>query len=118
MIGTGYLEKLLEVISGLPRLALEVSLSSGDELLFRVADLLVVATLITAGNHHDSLESLFQPPLVAFGSLLCALAGCLEWCPLTTTEGCFPTVLDENSPGRLLMRGGPGGDVKKLLHCL
>jgi hypothetical protein len=33
MIGIGCLEKLLEVISGLQRLALEVALGSSDELL-------------------------------------------------------------------------------------
>jgi hypothetical protein len=55
VIGTGCLEKLLKVVSGLLRLALEIMLSSSDELLIRVANILVVVTLIVAGGDRDSL---------------------------------------------------------------
>jgi hypothetical protein len=118
IIGTGCLEKLLKVISRLPHLALEVVLCRGDEHLIRVTNLLVVVILVTASGDHDSLESLFRPPLAAFGALLCALVGCLERCPLTAVVGRFPAVLDENDPECLLARGVPGGNVKELLHGL
>jgi hypothetical protein len=118
MIGTGCLGKLLKVISWLPHLVLEVTLSSGDELLIRVIGLLVIVTLVAACSDHDLLEPPFWPPLIAFGAPLCALAGCLEWCPSTTAAGHFTTVLDENGPDYLLARGVPSGNVKELFHGL
>jgi hypothetical protein len=81
MIGASCIEKLLKVISGLPHLALEVTLSYGDELLIEVVDLFVVVALVKAGSDRDSLGSPLQPPLVGFGAPLCTLADCLEWCP-------------------------------------
>jgi hypothetical protein len=48
MIGAGCLKKLLEVIGGLSRLALEVALSNGDELLVGVIGVLVIVDLIAA----------------------------------------------------------------------
>jgi hypothetical protein len=57
MIVTGCLEILLEVISVLPRLELEVMLSSDDELLIGVSDLLVIVSHVVASGDHDSLES-------------------------------------------------------------
>jgi hypothetical protein len=50
VIRTGLLEKLLEVISGLLCLVLEIMLSSRDKLLIRVANILIVVTLIVAGS--------------------------------------------------------------------
>jgi hypothetical protein len=68
MIGIGCLEKLLKVISILPRLALEVTL-------------LVIMPLITAGGDRDSLGPPLRPPLVAFGAPVCAITVCLERIP-------------------------------------
>jgi hypothetical protein len=48
MIGAGCLKKLLEVIGGLSRLALEVALSNGVELLVGVIGVLVIVDLTTA----------------------------------------------------------------------
>jgi hypothetical protein len=70
MIEAGGLKKLLEVISGLPHLALEVTLSSGDELLVGVTDLLVIVTLIAVGSDHDLLGLLFRAPLYILASCL------------------------------------------------
>jgi hypothetical protein len=58
VIGTSCLEKLLEVISRMLRLALQITLSSDDELLIGVANILVVITLVTAGSDRDSLGPL------------------------------------------------------------
>jgi hypothetical protein len=90
MVGAGRFEKLLKVIGGLPCLVLEVTFSSGNELLIGVIGLLVFATLVTAGGDCDSLGSLLWPPLVTFGAPLCALAGFLEGRPLTTIGAAFP----------------------------
>jgi hypothetical protein len=116
MIGAGCLEKLLKVIIVRPHLAPEVVLSSGDELLVGVADLLVIVTLIAAGSDHNSSGSPIQLPLVAFGVPLCALAGCLEHRASITTRGRPPTVPDEIGTDRLLARGVPGGNVEQLLR--
>jgi hypothetical protein len=118
MSGVGRLEKLFEMIDGLPRLELEVALGSGNELLVRIVSLLVVVTPVATGNDCDALGSPLWPPLVAFGAPLCALAGCLEWRPSTATRGCLPITLDENGPNRLLTRGVLGGDVEQLLRSL
>jgi hypothetical protein len=66
MIGEGCLEKIVEVIGGLPRLALDVMLSSGGDLLIGVIGLLVVIALIAAGSDRDLFGSPLGPPLVAF----------------------------------------------------
>jgi hypothetical protein len=58
VIWIGCLEKLLKVVGGLPRLAPEITLSSGDELLVVVANILVILTLIIAGGDRDSLGPL------------------------------------------------------------
>jgi hypothetical protein len=50
VIRTGLLEKLLEVISGLLCLVLEIMLSSRDKLLIRVTNILIIVTLIVAGS--------------------------------------------------------------------
>jgi hypothetical protein len=108
----------LKMISELPHLVLEVTLSNGDELLIEVISLLVVVTLIVASSDRDSLGLLFWPPLATFGAPLCALTSCLEWRPSSTARGHLPIVMDENSPDRLLARGVPGGNVEQLLHGL
>jgi hypothetical protein len=115
VVGTGRLEKLLEVIGRLPRLVFEVTLSGGDELLIKIIRLLVIVSLITAGSNRDPLGSPLGPPLISFGAPLCTLAGCLEWCPSTAIGGQPPVALDENGPDCLLARRVPGGDVKQLL---
>jgi hypothetical protein len=66
MIGAGCLEKIVEVIGGLPRLALDVTLNSCGDLLIGVIGLLVVIALIAAGSDRDLFGSLLGPPLVAF----------------------------------------------------
>jgi hypothetical protein len=73
MIGTGCLRKLLEVIGEQPCLALDLALGGGDELLIRVANILVIVTLITAGGDRDLLGSPLWPPIVASGPPFCAL---------------------------------------------
>jgi hypothetical protein len=73
MIGIGCLEKLLKVISILPRLALEVTL-------------LVIMPLITAGGDRDSLG---PPP--HFGPLLSLLA--LLFAPLPSALSGIPQPL-------------------------
>jgi hypothetical protein len=70
MIGVGFFEKLLEVIGGLPRLVLKITLGSGDELLIGVTSVPVVITFITASGNHDSLGPPLWPPLVASGAPL------------------------------------------------
>jgi hypothetical protein len=87
VIGTGWLEKHLKVISGLPRLALLIALSSGDELLIEVTNIFVVDTLITAGSDCDLRGRHFNPPLVAFGAPLHALA-----------EAAFPLLCTKMAP--------------------
>jgi hypothetical protein len=105
MIEIGCLEKLLKVLSILPRLALEVTL-------------LVIMPLITAGGDCDSLGLPLRPPLVAFGTPVCAITSCLEQRPSTATESRLPIVLDEDGPNLLLARGMPGRDVEELLNGL
>jgi hypothetical protein len=90
VIGTGCLEKLLKVVSGLPCLVLKITLSSGDELLIGVTNILVVVTLVAASGDHDSLRPPLQPLFVAFGTPLHALVGCLGWRSSTPTRGHFP----------------------------
>jgi hypothetical protein len=90
------------------RLALEVTLSSGNELLIGIISLLVVLTLVAAGSDHDLLGLPLWPPVAAFGTPLCTLADCLE--------GRLPVALDKNSPDRLLARGMPSGDIEHLLR--
>jgi hypothetical protein len=60
VIGTGSLEKLLKVVSGLPHLELKIMLSNSDELLVRVTDILFVVTLIVTGSESDSLGPLLR----------------------------------------------------------
>jgi hypothetical protein len=116
MIGTCRLEKLLEVITGLPRLALEVALSGGNELLIGIADIIVIITQVVAGSDRDLLGPFLQSPLVALGTPLRALVSCLSGRPSTAAGGYFPIALYENSPDHLLARGVSSGDVEGLLR--
>jgi hypothetical protein len=118
VIGIGCLEKLPEVVSGLSRLVLKITLSSGDELLVRVTNILVIDTHITVGGDCDSLGPPLRPPFVTFCTPLHTLVGCLGWRSLTAPGGHFPTALNENSPDRLLAKGVPSGNVEELLHGL
>jgi hypothetical protein len=102
MVGAGHFEKLLEVIGRLPRLVLEIALSSGNELLVGVINLLVVAALVAAHCDRDSLGSMLWSPPIAFGAPLCAHAGCLEGHPSTAVGGRLPIALDKNSSNHLL----------------
>jgi hypothetical protein len=114
MVGSGRLEKLIEVIGRLPRLALEITLGSGNELYVGIVSLLVVVTLVIAGSDCASLGLLLWPPLGAFGAPLHAFAGCLDWSP-SAIAGDRPLIaLDENNPDCLLTRGVPGGNVEQL----
>jgi hypothetical protein len=94
MVGTGCLEKLLKVISRLSRLAFEVALGGGDELLIGIIGILVVVSLITLVVTVTRWVTAWGP-LVDFGAPLCTLAGCLEWRPSTSTGG-----LTSRHPGR------------------
>jgi hypothetical protein len=118
VIGIGSLEKLLEVFSGLSRLALEIALSSSDELLVRVTNILVVVALIAAGGDRDSLGLPFRPPFFLFWRPLCALVVCLGWHSSTAIGGRFPAALNKNGPGHLISRGVPGGNVEELIRDL
>jgi hypothetical protein len=100
---------------GLSCLALEITLSSGEELLIRVTNILVIVTLVTASSDRDSLGPPLWPPLVAFGTPLHTLVSCLGSHCSTATGGCFPVVLNKNGPDCLLARGMPGGNVEELL---
>jgi hypothetical protein len=90
-------------------------LSSDDELLIGVTNILVILTLDAAGSDCDLLGPLLWHPFIAFGAPLRTLVSCLGWCSSTATGGCFPAALNENSPDHLLTRGMPGGDVEELL---
>jgi hypothetical protein len=116
MIWACCFEKLLKVIHGLPRLAFGIRLSSGNELLIRVTDILIVITFIAIGGDHDLLGSPLRLPLVAPGTPLCTLVGCFGWCPPVAARSCLPTTLHENGPDRFLARGMPGGNVKEFLR--
>jgi hypothetical protein len=118
MIGVGCLKKVLNVVGRLPRLALEVMLSSGNELLVGVIVLVVNVARVIAGSDCESLGSSLWPPLVAFGGPRCTLTNCLEGCPLTTNGGCLHVTLDQKGLNCLLARGMPGGNVEQLLHGL
>jgi hypothetical protein len=118
IVGAGHREKHLEVIGGLPCLALKVVFSSGDEFLIGVVSIFVVAALVTAGSDHDSLGSPLWPPLVAFGASLRTHTGCLERHPSTTVGGHLGDTVDKNNSDRLLARGVLGGNVEQLLRGL
>jgi hypothetical protein len=77
VIWVGRLEELFKVIGRLPRLALEVMISSSDVIFIKVTSLLVVVTLIIAGSNDDPLGAPLLPPLIAFGASLRAFADVL-----------------------------------------
>jgi hypothetical protein len=113
MIWVGCFEKHFNVIGGLLRLALRITLNSGDERLVGAVSILVVIALTAAGGDCDSLWSLLWLPLVTFSTLPCTLVGCLGWCPPTAAGGHLGTALHENSTDHFLARGMPGGDVEE-----
>jgi hypothetical protein len=89
MIGAGCLEKVLDVISGLPRLALEVVLNSGNELLIGVTDLLVIvpsSQLVVIVTHWGHRFSPFLLPLVL---LFAPLPAVLSGAPRPLPRGTF-----------------------------
>jgi hypothetical protein len=102
VIGTGCLKKLVEVVSRLPCPALEIALSSGDELLIGVTNILIIVTLVTDGSVRDSLGPPLQPPFVACGTPLHTLVSCLGWYSSTIAEGYFPAAPNENGTDHLL----------------
>jgi hypothetical protein len=61
MVGTGCLEKLLKVIGRLSRLAFEVALGGGDEILVEIIGILVVVALVTVGSDRDPLGHRLGP---------------------------------------------------------
>jgi hypothetical protein len=111
VVGAGHFEKLLKVIGRLSHLVHEVTLGGSNVLLIGIISRLVVVTLIAAGSDCNSLGSPLWPPLVAFGTPLCALVSRLEWCPSTVARSRLLVALDKNGPYRLLTKGVPGGDV-------
>jgi hypothetical protein len=81
MIWEGHLEKLLEVIGRLPRLALEIALGDSDMFLIGVVRLLAIVIIITSSSNCDLLVMPLLSLLTAIGASLSAFAGSLEWCP-------------------------------------
>jgi hypothetical protein len=90
MIGADHLKKLLKVISGLLCLALEVVLSSGNELLVRVICPFIVVTLIVASSDCDSLGSLLWPLLFPMALLFAPLPAALSGTPQLPLGAAFP----------------------------
>jgi hypothetical protein len=86
MIWEGHLEKLLEVIGRLPRLALEIALGGSDMFLIGVVLILAIVIIITACSNCDLLVMLLLPLLTAIGASLSAFADSLGWCPLATVR--------------------------------
>jgi hypothetical protein len=115
MIWVGCFKKLFKVIGRLSRLVLKNMLDGDDELLVRVANVLIVITIVIAGGDRDLLGSPLWSPLVTSSTPLCTLGDCLGWHPLTTAGCCLPTVLHKNGLDCFLARGMPGGDVEELL---
>jgi hypothetical protein len=95
MIGISCIQKLLELISGQPCLVLDLTLSGSDELLVRVANILVVVTLIVASG-----VIALAPSCHSLCPFLCTCY-VLRWCPLTTTGSCLLASLDENDANHL-----------------
>jgi hypothetical protein len=90
LIGTGCLEKLLELVGELPLLALEIMLSGGDELLIGVTNILVVVTLITVGGNRDLLGPLLRPLLSLLALLFAPLSIVLGGAPRPPLGATFP----------------------------
>jgi hypothetical protein len=108
MIGTGCLEKLLEMISEQSCLALDITFGSGDELLVRVADILVIVTRLTTGGDCDPSRSPLWPPLVTSGTPSCSLVSCLGYLPrpplgATFLLFCMKTAPTASSPEACLV---------------
>jgi hypothetical protein len=73
MVWTGRFEKLLEVISGLSHLVLEIMLDSRNVFLVGVVCLLVV--IIIAASNSDPLGAPLLPLFTALGASLTAFPG-------------------------------------------
>jgi hypothetical protein len=116
MVWAGCLEKLLKVISKLPRLVLEITLGGGDVFHVRVGGLLVVVVFVTVSGNCNPLGAPLWPPPTAFGAPLSTFVGSLGRCPSTTSGDCPSVTLDKNVPGCFLSRG-VSSDVVKHLFC-
>jgi hypothetical protein len=109
MVWASHLEKLLEVVVGLPCLALEITLGGNDTFLIRVVSLVVIIILVAAGSTYDTLRGLLP---TTFGASLSTFAGGLGYRTLATGGGCLLIALDKNGFDYLNTRGMPGGNVK------
>jgi hypothetical protein len=75
MFWAGHLEKLLQVISRLSCLALEITLSHSDVFLIGVIGLLIVVIFIAASGNCGLLGEPLWPPPTTFGALLSTFVG-------------------------------------------
>jgi hypothetical protein len=69
-----------------------------DELLIRVADVLIVITFITVGGVRDSLGLPLWPPLVASGGPLCNLVSCFGQCLRPPPGATLPVLYTKMAP--------------------
>jgi hypothetical protein len=113
MVGADCLEKLLDVISRLQRLIVEVMLDRGDMFFVKVIDFLVIVVHVSVSSNCDPLGVPLWPLLFVFHAPLHALADSLGQCPSATSGGCHPIVVDEHGPNCLLIEGVLGGDVRR-----
>jgi hypothetical protein len=88
---TGHIEKFLEMVFWLLRLALEVTLDDRDIL---------------------PVGASLWPLLAALGTLLGAFDGGFGWHSPAAASSRFPIAQNEGSPNRLLARGVPSGIIK------
>jgi hypothetical protein len=118
MILAARFEKLFKVIRRLSCLAFKIMLGSGNELLIRVIDVLIIITSITTSSDCDLLGPPHRPPLVASGANLSTLVGCFGWRSLSTAGGSLLAALHEDGSNRFLTIGMLAGDVEELLRGL
>jgi hypothetical protein len=77
MVWAGHLEKILKVISRLPRLVAEIMLGGSDVLLVRVIGLLVIVIIIATGSNCDPLRVPRCPLPITFRACLRTFVGSL-----------------------------------------
>jgi hypothetical protein len=116
MLWSGHVEKLLEVIDRLSRLALEIVLGGSDAFLINIVCLLSIIIANVASSNRDPLLVVLWPLLTAFGTSLSAFTGNLGWWPSAATTDHLPITLDIDRPDLLFTIGVPSGNVKQLLH--
>jgi hypothetical protein len=108
----GCFEKFLEMVLGLPRLALVVALGGRDVLLTGVVHFLAITVI--AGSDSDMLGALLLPLLATLGTILSALGGGFGWYSTAAAGGRFHVTQNESSPNCLFTRGVSSGDIQQL----